>query len=74
MTIKVNVICPRSLRFNILKLLFLRNATPIEAKFHIEPPWDGERGGRPGGNGRLDESEYKWFMSHAQDGRHAHVW
>ena len=58
-------LCPRSLRFNILKLLFLRNARPIEVKFRMEPPWDGGWG---------DESEYKWFMSHAQDGRHAHVW
>ena len=29
---------PRSLRFNIFKLLFLRNR---EADFHVEPPWDG---------------------------------
>ena len=32
---------PRSLRFNIFKLLFLRNRRPMEAKFHVEPPWDG---------------------------------
>ena len=29
---------PRSLRFNIFTLLFLRL---IETKFHVEPPWDG---------------------------------
>ena len=34
-------LCPRSLRFNIFKLLFLKkNANPFEAKFHMEPPWD----------------------------------
>ena len=32
---------PRSLRFNIFKLLFLETARPIEARFHVEPPWDG---------------------------------
>ena len=32
---------PRSLRFNILKLFFLETASPIEAKFHVKPPWDG---------------------------------
>ena len=32
---------PRSLRFNIFKFLFLRNCWPIEAKFYVEPPWDG---------------------------------
>ena len=31
---------PRSLRVNIFKLLHLRKAGPIEAKFHVEPPWD----------------------------------
>ena len=34
-----------------------------KAKFHVETPWDGG-----------DESEYKWFMSHDQEGRHAHIW
>ena len=29
---------PKSFRFNILKLLFLRN-WPIKTKFHMEPPW-----------------------------------
>ena len=33
---------PKTLRFNIYKRLFLRNARPIEAKFHVEPPWDEE--------------------------------
>ena len=33
---------PRSLRFNIFNFLFLETAWPIEAKFYVEPPWDGE--------------------------------
>ena len=33
-------LCPRSLTFNILKLLFLKNTRLFEAKFHMEPPWD----------------------------------
>ena len=32
---------PRSLRFNIFNFLFLETAWPIEAKFYVEPPWDG---------------------------------
>ena len=33
--------CPRLLKFNIFKLLFLKkNTKPFEAKFHMEPPWD----------------------------------
>ena len=32
--------CPRSLRFNIFKLLFLKKHQTTEAKFHMEPPWD----------------------------------
>ena len=32
---------PRSLRFNILFYFFsLETAKPIEAKFHLYPPWD----------------------------------
>ena len=31
---------PRPLRFNILKLLFLKNTGSVEAKFCTEPPWD----------------------------------
>ena len=31
---------PRSLRFNILIFFCSETARPIEAKFHIEPPWD----------------------------------
>ena len=34
-------LCPRSLSFNILKLLFLKNTRPIEAIFHVEPSLDG---------------------------------
>ena len=33
---------PKSVRFNIFKRLFLRNHRPIEAKFHMEPPSDGD--------------------------------
>ena len=32
---------PRSLRFHIAKFLFLETACPIEARFSVEPPWDG---------------------------------
>ena len=32
---------PRSLRFNIFIFFFLETAWPIEAKFYVEPPWDG---------------------------------
>ena len=36
-----NDLCPRSLRFNIFKLFFLKkNTRPFEAKFHIWPPWE----------------------------------
>ena len=31
---------PRSLRFNILFIYYLETAKPIEAKFHLYPPWD----------------------------------
>ena len=40
----------------------LETAGPIEAKFHVEPPWNGGM------------SEYKWFMSTDQESCHAHVW
>ena len=33
-------LCPRSLRFNILKLFFSKITRPFEANFHMEPPWD----------------------------------
>ena len=32
---------PRSVRFNIFIFFFLETAWPIEAKFYVEPPWDG---------------------------------
>ena len=32
----------------------VETARPIETIFHVEPPWD--------------KSEFKWFMSHDQDG------
>ena len=33
---------PRSLRFTTFSNFFsLRTARPIEAKFHVAPPWDG---------------------------------
>ena len=40
----------------------LETAGLIEAKFYVEPPWDGEL-----------KWVYIWFMSHDQDGRHAHI-
>ena len=34
-------LCPRLLRFNIFKLLFLKKLQAIiEVKFHMESPWD----------------------------------
>ena len=33
-------LCPRSLRFNIFKLFFLKTHHAIEAKFHMKPPWN----------------------------------
>ena len=50
---------PSSLRFNIFKLLLLRNREPIEAKFHKVYPWDV-------GNEKL----FKCSRSHD----HAHIW
>ena len=41
----------------------LETAMLIEAKFHVEPPRDGEI-----------KCVYKWFMSHNQDGHHVHIW
>ena len=32
---------PRSFRFNISNAFSFETARPIEAKFHVEPPWDG---------------------------------
>ena len=33
----------RSLIFNICNFFSLETARPIKAKFHVQPPWDGER-------------------------------
>ena len=33
--------CPSSLRFTFLNFFSLETFRPIEAKFHVEPPWDG---------------------------------
>ena len=54
---------PRSLRFNIFKLLFLRNrlANWSQISFGASVRW---------GN----ESEYKWLMAHDQNGHHVHIW
>ena len=38
-------------------------AKPIEAKFDVDPPWDGEM-----------KILFKWFRSHDQGGCHAHIW
>ena len=32
---------PSSLRFTFSNFFSLETAWPIEAKFHVEPPWDG---------------------------------
>ena len=32
---------PRSLRFTFSNFFFLETCRPIEAKFHVEPLWDG---------------------------------
>ena len=36
-----NDLGPNSLRFNIFIFFFLGTARLIEAKFHVESPWDG---------------------------------
>ena len=56
------VLCPRSLRFNIFKLLFLKKHQAIEATFQMEPPWDV-------GN----ETLFIYSRSHDQDGFQAHI-
>ena len=50
---------PKSLRFNISNFFCSETARPIEAKFHMEPPWDV-------GN----ENVFKCSRSHD----HAHIW
>ena len=41
----------------------LETARLIEAKFHVAPLWNGEW-----------KIVFKWFLSHDQVGRHAHIW
>ena len=41
MNIKGQGIGPKSLRFIFSNFFSLETARPIEAKFHVEPPWDG---------------------------------
>ena len=53
----------KSLRFNIFRLLFLRNRLAN---------WSQILCGAAMGWG--NESEYKCFLSHDQDDRHAHIW
>ena len=36
-------LAPRSLRLKFSCIFFLETAWPIEAKFYVEPPWDGKR-------------------------------
>ena len=55
-------ICLRSHRFNIFKLLFLKKHQAIEAKFHMETPWDV-------GN----DFFFKCLGSQDQDGFQAHI-
>ena len=44
---------PRSLRFTFSNFFSLETARPIEAKFHVEPPWDGEMKGCSNGPGHM---------------------
>ena len=46
-----------------LNFFSLETARPIEAKFHVDHPWDG-------GTKYL----FKRSRSHDQGGRHAHIW
>ena len=50
-------------RQQCLNIFSSETALPIKAKFYVEPPWEGGT-----------KSLYKWFRSHDQDGRHAHIW
>ena len=50
---------PRSLRFTFSNFFCSETARPVEAKFHMEPPWDV-------GN----ENLFKCSRSHD----HAHIW
>ena len=43
----------------------LETAGPIEAKFQMEPPWDGGTKAYSNGPGH---------MTKIQDNRHAHIW
>ena len=45
----------------------LETARPTEIKLCVAPPWDGGTKYWSNSLGR----EYKWFMPHDQDGRHA---
>ena len=44
---------PRSLRFTFSNFFSLETAMPIEAKFHVEPPWDGGMKVCTNGPGRI---------------------
>ena len=59
----VTDLCLRLLTFNIFKLLFLKKHQNIDAKFHMEPPWDVE-----------NENLFKCSRSHDQDDFQAHIW
>ena len=54
---------PMSLRFTFSNFFSLETSKPIEAKFHVEPPY-----------GKGNEDLFKWSMSLDQYGRHAHIW
>ena len=43
------------------KILFSKTAWPIEAKFHMGPPWEGE-------------TKVAWSKLHDQDGCNANIW
>ena len=56
-------LCPRSLKFNIFKLLFFKNIRPIDAIFHVEPSYDG----------RMKLSTNGFCHTQYQDDHHAHI-
>ena len=54
-----SVVRPSSTFSNVF---FSETTGPIEAKFHVEPPWDGER------------KLVRGSRSQDQDGRLAYIW
>ena len=59
---------PRSLRFNILLFLSLETAKPIEAKFHLYPPWDGGTKVCSNGQGHMTNMAVTLLWNQKADG------